>query len=272
MNIKQKNDSSKQDLIMGQNVLEINKVKKGEFTSKEKLKIIEVLKFNDTELNELGYRKAIKYDPRNFYQYYLSLLFTKHNLFKIFNTNDYNAYSIKVLLLFFNFSSCYAVNALFFNDNTMHQIYEDEGDFNFIYQLPQIAYSTLISYFIDSLTSFLALSEDNIIELKKDKNLVYINEKGRNVKNILKVKFLFFFIVNLILILVLGYYLCCFCAVYKNTQFHVIKDTLISFGIGFIIPLGTNMLTDLIRIYSLREYTNGNRMLYGLSRLLQQYL
>ena len=91
----------------------------------------------------------------------------------------------------------------------MHQIYEDEGSFNFIYQLPQIAYSTLISYFIDNLTSFLALSEDNIIELKKDKNLEHITEKGRNVKNILKVKFLFFFILNLILIIVLWYYLSC---------------------------------------------------------------
>ena len=53
----------------------------------------------------------------------------------------------------------------------MHQIYEDEGDYNFIYQLPQIIYSSLISVIINGITSFLALSEDKIIELKKDKNL-----------------------------------------------------------------------------------------------------
>ena len=105
-------------------------------------------------MNELGYKKAFQYDHRSFFQYYFSLLFTKHILFQIFNLRDYDAISIKVLLLFFNFSSCYAVNALFFNDNTMHQIYEDEGSFNFIYQLPQIAYSTLISFFIDSLHHF----------------------------------------------------------------------------------------------------------------------
>ena len=57
-----------------------------------------MLKFNDTELNELGYRKAIRYDFRNFKQYYIALLFTKHNLFKIFNKTDYNSRSIKILL------------------------------------------------------------------------------------------------------------------------------------------------------------------------------
>ena len=260
------------NLFEAQYVLEVNKVKKEVLTIKEKMKVVEVLKFNDNEFNDLGYKKAFKYDHRTFFQYYLSLLFTKHIIFQIFNTKDYNAYSIKVLLFFFNFSSCYAVNALFFNDDTMHQIYEDEGDFNFIYQLPQIAYSTILSIFIDNITTFLALSEDNIIELKKDKHLEEISKKGRNLKKTLKIKFIFFFIVNFILILLFWYYLGCFCAVYKNTQFHLIKDTLISFCMGFITPFGTNIITALIRIYSLKRYTQGNKTLFRLSRLLQQYL
>ena len=270
---KDKNkDLSNRNLIELQYILEINKVKRQVLTLKEKIKILKVLKLNDTELNELGYKKAIKYDQRNFYQYYISLLFTKHILFQIFNKRDYNAYSIKVLLFFFNFSSCFAINTLFFNDNTMHQIYEDEGDFNFIYQLPQIAYSTLISFFIDNLTTFLALSEDIIIELKKDKNLENLSKKGKHIKDILKIKFIFFFIVNIILILVFWYYIGCFCAVYKNTQYHLIKDTLISFSVGCVSPFGTNALTALVRMYSLKKYTSGNKTLFRLSRILQNFL
>ena len=87
---KNGDDSSKRDFIEAQNIFEVNKVKKEKFTLEEKIKIILVLKFNDTELNELGYRKAIKYDLRNLKQYYISLLLTKHNLFKIFNKRDYN--------------------------------------------------------------------------------------------------------------------------------------------------------------------------------------
>ena len=215
---------------------------------------------------------AFKFDQRDIYQYYISLLFTKLIIFQIFNKKDYNSISLKILLFFFSFSSSYAVNALFFNDDTMHQIYEDEGDFNFIYQLPQIIYSTLLSFFIDSITSYLALSEDNIIELKKDKNLKNLNQQCRHIKDTLKIKFIFFFIVNIIFILLFWYYLGCFCAVYKNTQFHLLKDTLISFFTGYITPLGTNILTAFIRINSLKKYTKLNRMLFKMSKFLQQYL
>ena len=197
--------------------LKINKMKREKLTEKQKLEIIEILKYNDNELNDLGYKKAFKYDNRTFCQYYISLLFTKHILFQIFNKRDYNSYSIKVLLLFFNFSSCYVINALFFNDDTMHQIYEDEGEFNFIYQIPQIVYSTLVSYFIDNFTAYLALSEDNIIELKQDKNLDNLNEQSRHINETLKIKFIMFFIVSFIFILSFWYYLGCFCAVYRNT-------------------------------------------------------
>jgi hypothetical protein len=104
------------------------------------------------------------YDKRNFFQLYLSLLKTKHLLFKIFDKRDYNSISVKILLMFFNFTSCYAINALFFNDETMHQIYEDEGDFNFIYQLPQIIYSSLISSVIYAFLKKLALSQYSILD------------------------------------------------------------------------------------------------------------
>ena len=59
------------------------------------------------------------------------------------------------------------VNALFFNDSTMHKIYQDKGKFDFIYQIPQILYSTIITAVISLLIKFLALSEKNIIDIKK---------------------------------------------------------------------------------------------------------
>ena len=87
------------NLFEAQYVLEVNKVKKEVLTIKEKMKVVEVLKFNDNEFNDLGYKKAFKYDHRTFFQYYLSLLFTKHIIFQIFKTKDYNAYSINYFLM-----------------------------------------------------------------------------------------------------------------------------------------------------------------------------
>ena len=122
-------------------------------------------------MNELGYKKALKIDHRTFFQYYFSLMKTKHIIFQLFDNKDYNSLSIKILLLFFNFASNYAVNALIFRDETMHQISEDGGDYNIIYQLPQIVYSSIISMIIDYASSSLALSQDDILDIKKHKKV-----------------------------------------------------------------------------------------------------
>ena len=85
-------------------------------------------------------------------------------------TNDYNLISIKIGLLIFSFCLYFTVNAFFFTDKTMHKIYEDKGIFNFIFQLPSMIYSTLISTVINMIIKKLALSENNVLELKNIKN------------------------------------------------------------------------------------------------------
>ena len=128
--------------------------------------------FTDSELNELSYEKALKKDKRTYFQYYISLLRTKHLfIFCFFVQNDYNSQIIKRFLFFFFFSVYLSVNALFFNDDTMHKIYIDEGKFNFIFQLPQIIGSVIISVLINAIIKKLALTSNDIIELKKEKNI-----------------------------------------------------------------------------------------------------
>ena len=53
----------------------------------------------------------------------------------------------------------------------MHKIYIDKGKFDFIYQLPQIIYSMLISIVINMIIKKLALSEKSVLEVKKIKKI-----------------------------------------------------------------------------------------------------
>ena len=41
----------------------------------------------------------------------------------------------------------------------MHKVYEDNGSFNFVYQIPQIFYSSMISAIINIILKQLSLSE-----------------------------------------------------------------------------------------------------------------
>ena len=129
------------------------------------------MEYNNEELNELEYDLALQYDKRTYCIYYISLLRTKHDLiFAFFNNNDYNSKIIKIDLFFIGFSIEYIINALFYNDDIMHKIYEDKGSFDFIYQLPKIIYSSLISIVLNKILKILALSNNDIIKFKQNKS------------------------------------------------------------------------------------------------------
>ena len=111
----------------------------------------EYMELNYSEMNSLEFKDALIKDKRTYLQYYLSLIRTNHIILFIFYPDDYNSKIIKVSIFIFNLSSYIALNTLFFSDSTMHKIYIDNCSFNFIYQLPQIIYSTIISAIIDIL-------------------------------------------------------------------------------------------------------------------------
>ena len=229
-----------------------------------------VMKFNDYELNILSYEKAIKFDKRNYYHYFFSLLKTKHILIFAFYTSDYNSRIIKIDLLFISFVIFLTVNALFFNDSTMHKIYEDGGSFNFIYQLPQIIYSTLISSVFNIIIKKLSLSQNSILEIKEEKkNFIKKKEK---IWKCLYYKFIFFFIISFIFLLLFLYYLSCFGAVFKNTQIHLIKDTIISFVLSLIYPLVLYLLPGIFRIPALRNAEKKRKIIYNFSKLIESIL
>ena len=119
---------------------DINNNKKIETIKKDKFKII--LEYTESELNSLSFKEALKIDKRTFIQYYFSLLKKKQFiLFSFYPNKDYNCQIIKSFLFFFFVCSDITVNALFFTDDIMHEIYIYSGSFNLSYQLPQIIYS-----------------------------------------------------------------------------------------------------------------------------------
>ena len=229
-----------------------------------------IINFNNYELNSLSYSDALKYDKRTYCEYYFSLLKTKHLLlFSFYPIKDYNSPIIKIFLFFFTYAVFYTVKALFYTDSTMHEIYEESGKFNFIYHIPQILYSTIISSSINIIIKTLSLSEKNILEIKKEKKINDLKNKIIKVLKCLKIKFTFFFILSFIFLVLFWYYLSCFCAVYKNTQIHLLKDTLLSFCLSLLYPFGLNLIPGFFRIPSLKDVNKNKICLYRISKIIQ---
>ena len=262
LELNNKNNNKINEKSQQNNIETLNKVE----TKKNSKKRMININYNDYEINSLNYKEAIIIDKRNYFQYYLSLLRRKHIIiFTFFTSNDYNSKEIKICLFLFSFALYFTVNALFFGDKTMHKIYEDDGDFNFIYQIPQIIYSTIISSIINIIVNFLSLSEKNILSLKNDK-------RASNKKEIiyrLIIKFSLFYIFIYMLLILFWYYESCFCFVYKNTQYFLLKDTLISYGLSLIYPFGLCLIPGVFRIPALSSNKKNKKCLYQLSKLLQ---
>ena len=83
----------------------------------------------------------------------------------------------------------------------------------------------------------------------------------------LLIKFILFFILSFIFLILFLFYISCFCAVYKNTQLYLIKDTIISFCTSLIYPFIINLLPGLLRIPSLKE--KNKSCIYKISKVIQ---
>jgi len=225
--------------------------------------------YNDYELDDLEYSEAIEYDKRTFINLYIYLIKREHLIiFTFFYCKDFNLISIKLSLFVFSICLDMSTNILFFDDESMHKIYLDYGKYNFISQIPQIVYSTIISESMDKLLKYLSLSEKEIYEVKKYKNIKEIADGIKCLIKCLKIKFFFFFFICFIFMIFFWYFISIFCAIYENTQIILFKDSSLSFLSSMFYPFVLYLLPSSLRIISLRSIKKNKKILYKISNFI----
>ena len=116
---------------------------------------------------------------------------------------------------------------------------------------------------------FLKLYILKIITFLRGINPLFIVDiKYKKLIRTLNIKFIIFFIISFIFLLFFWYYISMFGAIYMNTQFHLLKDTLMSFGLSLIYPFIINLLPGIFRIPSLSEPNKQRKYLYKLSKMI----
>jgi hypothetical protein len=243
------------------NIFIYNNKKKNEDEPKNKY-------LNDYYLNHSKYIVALKKDKRNLFSYYVSLIKTKHPLiFSFVPIKDYNSIIVKINIFFLTFSIYNFINALFFNESTIHKIYKDNGKFNPNYLVPQSIYSFIFTHIVLSVIKYFVLTDKDIYEIEKQESEIKALEKVDKVKKNIIIKNICFFFIGSIFLLFLWYYLSSFGSVYQNTQYYLIKNALISFGVSLIYPFIINLFPALLRIYSLKK--SDRECIYKISKILQ---
>jgi len=225
------------------------------------------MKFYDFELNSFDFKESLKYDKRTYIQYYFSLIKIKNPLiFTFIPMKDYNTIIIKYSLFLISFVIYFSINTLLFSKKVVHKIYEDQGVYNVGYHLRTIIFSFLISHIIFSIIKYFSLSERDILKIKNEISTEKIIDKADHIKRCLTIRYICFYLIGAVFLIFFWFYLSSFCSVYKNSQIHLIINTIISFCLSFLYPFIINLIPGLFRIISLK---NRNKFLFNVSKILQ---
>ena len=248
------------------------KIKKQNINDKNEIEDIKKIKYSKYELNELEYEKALKFDNRTIFQIYYAALKREHLIiFTFCNCNDYNLNSIKLARFLFLIAGDMALNTFFFSDDSMHKLFLNYGKYDFIQQIPQITYSTILSSLIEVFLCYLSLTDKYFYLLKS--NFIK-GEKNKILKLIkyIKIKLISFFLFTFIFFIIYWYIITVFCGVYRNSQIVFIKDSVLSFSICLIYPLVLYFISACLRYCSLISEKKSCKCLYNFSYIIPFFL
>ena len=108
------------------------------------------------------------------------------------------------------------------------------------------------------------------MKFKQEKNINILNKKYKKLIYKLKIKFALFFIISFLFSIAFGYYMSCFCGIYVNTQIHLIKDSIMSFGLSLLYPFLIYLVPGMLRICSLHAKKKDKNYLYKFSQIIKE--
>ena len=155
---------------------------------------------------------------------------------------------------------CLVLNVLFIDDAIIHHIYINKGKFDILFIFTKVVYANIITYFLKIILTPIISSEKLYISLKKTKFKRLIGNLG--------IKFVIFFFLTTLLLLVFWIYLISFFGVYQKTQIFVLEIFGFSFATVLILPFIISIIPSILRIKKKKKGKDRNYA-YKLSQLIQ---
>ena len=248
---------------------EIEEKKTSNFITKREYSFL-----NDGEINELDYDNAFAHDKRNFIRIYYS--FIKYNILLYFSFLVYEDFNVSFakIGLFINYLILYLTfNAMFFNNNSIHNIYIKEGNYDIGYHAGKIMGAFILSLiFIKLIRLWITFNRRKSLKMKLMKR--YTESKNEILRMIEKYIFnlRIYFPISLIVIILICFYISVVCAVYIYSHKYLIVNWIICIIFHIAYSLILNIIPTLLRYLSLKENNSKKRAIYTASRIISYFL
>ena len=235
----------------------------------EKSEKTQIYEYTPEELNELPLKKAVKHDKRGFCTYYGNILMFSHIILNVFfRQNDYNLFIVKLGLLFMTFPINLTFNILFYTNKSIKLSYVKSMDdiSMFWHNIANTIYSSILSSTLLIILKFICLTHNSVKILRKLKDIGFARKKSICVLRCIKIRVSIYFILSLAFLVIFGFYVLCFCAVFENTQKELVKSTFTSWLISLLYPFIICFITSIFRKLALKFK---NRILYMIKTMMQ---
>jgi hypothetical protein len=229
---------------------------------------------NDGEINELDYDNSFAHDKRKFMRIYFSYI--KYNLliyFSFLTYEDFNTGFAK-MALFTNYLILYLTFCtFFFNNNSIHNIYENEGKYKIGYHFLRVLGAFVLSYiFIKLIKWWITFYRRNSLKMKLMKR--YTDSKNEILRMIetYNIHIKIYFSISIIIIILFCYYVSVVGAVYRYSQKYLIVNWIVCIAFHIVFSLVLNFIPTILRYLSLKENNDSKRSMYNASKILSYFL
>jgi hypothetical protein len=196
----------------------------------------------EENMNDLPYTKAIHIDNRNIFYVFYSLIIDKFELISIFcNDNKlkiilFSEYILSLLINFF-------FNSLLYTDDVVSNKYHNNGELDIIVTLTLSIVSNIVTKIFCFYIKYTRGIEERIKLITEIKYKMPFYRNIRQLFLYLRLKFVCFFISQLIILFTCMYYVVIFCVKYSRSQkslivnycYSLVESIITSFGIALII-------------------------------------
>lgn len=241
----------------------------------EKSENSQLYEYENEELNELPFDKAIKNDKRGFCGYFCNILVISHIILNVFfRQSDYNLFIVKLGLLLMTFPINLTFNIMFFTNKTIKLNYlqsvksmKSMEDVSLFWRnISSSVYSSLISSIFLIMLKFICLTHNSVRKLRKIKDVKIAKQKSVCILRCIKIRITLYYLLSFVFLILFGFYVLCFSSVFENTQMLLVKTTFTSWLISLIFPFVICFITSIFRSLAL---SCKSKCLYIFKQLLQ---
>jgi len=207
--------------------------KKSNIFNIQKVKVINLAEYLKSSMDDLDYEETIVRENRKFYRMFLDKLIVKQMIVDIFYNNNWIIpRSIKFIFFILRIDLYIVVNALFYSEEYITELFYSEEKEKFFSFMPRslnrIIYTSIVSNVLDFIISLLFPSENKIkkILIRKRNNL-----KEMKIKIYIAIKkiinnYWIFIITSYAFNIISLYYVSCFNNAYPYLKYEWIKSSI----------------------------------------------